>query len=100
MSNLKTKKRRLKFAGREKMLYTFGLISFIAFFAVQVFFVAQTSNMKMNIKQTTARIDRQEKMNESLTMQVNELTAYENVSTVIKELGLGFNNENIIVINR
>jgi len=97
---MKQKRRRLKFAKREKMLYTLGFASLVLFFAAQVFFVAQTSNMQMNIKQTNARIERQERMNESLTMQVNELTSYENVSTVIRELGLGFNNENIIVINR
>ena len=33
-------------------------------------------------------------------MQVNELTSYKNVSGVIKELGLAYNNENIVVINK
>ena len=45
-------------------------------------------------------IKTQEKKNQSLTMQVNELTSYENVSAVIEDLGLAYNNENIIVINK
>ena len=42
----------------------------------------------------------QEKTNESLTMQVNELTSFENVQKVVKEMGLAYNNNNIIVIDK
>ena len=31
-------------------------------------------------------------------MQVNELTSYENMDTILKDMGLAYNNENIIVI--
>ena len=35
---------------------------------------------------------------ESLTMQVNELTSFDNVKEVAKELGLAYNNDKIIVL--
>ena len=38
------------------------------------------------------------KKNESLTMKVNELTSYENLNSVLKDMGLAYNNENIIVV--
>jgi len=44
-------------------------------------------------------IDAKEKKNESLTMKVNELTSFENVNSVVKEMGLAYNNDNIIVID-
>ena len=31
-------------------------------------------------------------------MQVNELTSYENLNTVLNDMGLAYNNENIIVV--
>ena len=39
------------------------------------------------------------KKNESLTMQVNELTSFDYVNNVVKNMGLAYNNENIIIIN-
>lgn len=96
----RNKKRKLKITGREKLLYTLGMLSFIALFATKIFFGAQISNIKMNIEKTNYKITLQERKNESLSMQINELTSYENVSSVIKDLGLAFNNENIIVINK
>lgn len=97
---MKLKKRKAKFTKKEKFIYSVGVLSVIAIFAVKIFFGAQISNLKMNIEKINYQIETQEKKNESLTMQVNELTSYENVSGVIKDLGLAYNNENIIVINK
>ncbi len=96
----KKQKKNSKFSKREKLVYTLGILSFVALFASKIFFGAQISNLKMNIEKINYQIENQEKKNESLTMQVNELTSYENVSGVIKELGLAYNNENIVVINK
>lgn len=97
---MKLKKRKAKFNRKEKIIYSFGVVAFIAIFAVKIFFGAQISTTKMNIEKINYQIETQEKKNESLSMQVNELTSYENVSGVIKDLGLAYNNENIIVINK
>jgi Protein required for the initiation of cell division len=97
---MKLKKRKVMITKKEKFIYSVGILSFIAIFVIQIFFGAQISNVKMNIEKINYQIETQEKKNESLTMQVNELTSYENVSGVIKDLGLAYNNENIIVINK
>lgn len=97
---MKKQKKNSKFSKREKLVYGLGVLSFVALFACKIFFGAQISNIKMNIEKINYQIESQEKKNESLTMQVNELTSYENVSGVIKELGLAYNNENIVVINK
>lgn len=97
---MKANKRTLKFNKKERFLYTIGVFSFIALFATKIFFETQISNLKMNIEKINYQIETQEKKNQSLTMQVNELTSYENVSAVIEDLGLAYNNENIIVINK
>lgn len=83
----------------EKLIIFLILFCLVGIFAVQIFFGAQISNVKMNIEKIDYKIENQDKKNESLVMQVNELTSYENVSKVIEKMGLSYNNKNIIVIN-
>ncbi len=97
---MKKIKRKPLLTKKEKFIYTWGILAIGALFASKIFFGAQISNLKMSIEKINYEIEAQEKKNESLTMQVNELTSYENVSKVIKELGLAYNNDNIVVINK
>ena len=82
----------------EKMLYTLGVFCAILTVFIKVFSSASISNLKMDIEKMSYKIEKQEKKNQSLVMQVNELTSYENLSNVLKDMGLAYNNENIIVI--
>ena len=94
----KEKKRKAKFTKGEKYIYILGAMCLIAIFVVKVFCGASISNLKMNIEKINYRIEQQENKNESLAMQVNELTSYENLDSILKEMGLAYNNENIIVV--
>lgn len=82
----------------EKMLYTMGILCAVLTVFIKVFSSASISNLKMEIESMSYKIDSQEKKNQSLVMQVNELTSYENLSNVLKDMGLAYNNENIIVV--
>ncbi len=82
----------------EKLLYTLGVFCIVATIFLKVFSSASISNLKMSIEEVSYRINNQEKKNQSLTMQVNELTSYENLNNVLKDMGLAYNNENIIVV--
>ena len=82
----------------EKMLYTMGLLCAVLTVFIRVFSSASIGNLKMDIEKINYKIENQEKKNQSLTMQVNELTSYEKLSGVLKEMGLAYNNENIIVV--
>ena len=82
----------------ERLLYTLGVFCIVATIVLKVFSSASISNLKMSIEEVSYKIENQEKKNQSLVMQVNELTSYENLSNVLKEMGLAYNNENIIVI--
>jgi cell division protein FtsL len=97
---MKKKSRKLKLTGEEKFIIFIIISCVVGIFAVQIFLGAQISNVKMNIEKIDYKIENQEKKNESLTMQVNELTSYENVSKAIEKMGLSYNNENIVVINK
>lgn len=80
------------------MLYTLGVFCALLTIFIKVFSSASISNLKMDIEKMSYKINNQEKKNQSLIMQVNELTSYENLSSVLKDMGLAYNNENIIVV--
>ena len=95
---MKKRTRRLKLTRGEKMLYTLGFLCLVLTIFIRVFSSASIGNLKMDIEKINYKIENQQKKNQSLTMQVNELTSYENLNGVLKEMGLAYNNENIIVV--
>lgn len=80
------------------MLYTLGVFCILFTIVIRVFSSASIGNLKMDIEKISYKIENQEKRNQSLAMQVNELTSYENLVNVLKDMGLAYNNENIIVV--
>ena len=94
----KNTKKIVRLTKGEKSLYVLGLVSFVLILFIKVFTSAGISNIKMDIERISYKIDQQEKKNQSLAMQVNELTSYENLNGVLKDMGLAYNNENIIVV--
>ena len=82
----------------EKLLYALGVFCIVATIVLKVFSSASISNLKMSMEEISYKIEKQEKKNQSLVMQVNELTSYENLSSVLKDMGLAYNNKNIIVV--
>ena len=96
----RTKKNKKGLTRGEKMLYTLAILSLIGTFGVKVFIGATTSNMKMELEELTVKLDKQKNKNDSLAMQVNELTSYENLNTVLQDMGLAYNDENIIILDK
>ena len=94
----KNTKNVIRLTRGEKLLYTLGAICIVATIVLRVFSSATTSNIKIDIEEVSYKIQKQEKENQSYVMQVNELTSYENLSNVLKDMGLASNNENIIVV--
>ena len=72
----------------ERLLYTLGVFCIVATIVLKVFSSASISNLKMSIEEVSYKIENQEKKNQSLVMQVNELTSYENLSNVLKKWDL------------
>ena len=92
------KKKKKGLTKGEKLLYFSGVMCFTLAIVIKIFFGASIGNYKMSNEKIRYQIATEEKTVESLTMQVNELTSFDNVSKVVKELGLAYNNDNIVVI--
>lgn len=94
------RKRVMKFSKGEKLLYACAFLCFLCTFVVQVFCGASVGNLNMNVEKLKYEIAVQEKKNESLGMKVSELTAFDKIKDVVKDMGLAYNNDNIIVIEQ
>ncbi len=94
-----TKKRRLKITRGEKILYISAILAFVCTMLLQVFVSSKIESLNMNVEQLRQKVSVQEKKNESLTMKVNEMTYFENVKKVADEMGLSYNQENIIIVD-
>lgn len=92
-------KRKKRLSKGEKLLYFSGIFCFTLAVVVKIFLGASINNYKLSNETIRYEISNEEKTVESLNMQYSELTSFENVSKVAKELGLAYNNDNIIVIN-
>ena len=92
--------RKSRITKGEKMMYIMIVFAMVFSLGIKTFCGASISEMKMSIEEVKYNIDAQEKKNESLAMKVNELTSFENVKDVVKEMGLAYNNDNIIVVGK
>lgn len=92
------KKRKSRITKGEVLLYSMALLCLFGSIVSRIFFSAGITNLNMNIEQQRNEIANQQKTNESLTMKVNELTAYDKVKTVVTDMGLAYNNDSVIII--
>ena len=91
--------RRSRFTKGEIMLYIISILAFLFTFVLRIFCGATLGNLSIDTEKVRAKITSQQKTNESLTMQVNELTSFDYVKDVVKDMGLAYNNDNILVVN-
>ena len=92
-------KKKRKLTKGEKLLYTIATFCFVFTIVLKIFCGAGVGHLSMSVEQLNYDITNQQKTNESLTMQVNELTSFDKVKDVAVDMGLAYNNENIIVVD-
>jgi cell division protein FtsL len=95
----KKRVKKAKISKGERLLYVVAILAFVFSLGIKTFCGASISELKMSIEEINYNIDDQKKKNESLTMKVNELTSFENVKSVVEEMGLAYNNDNIVVVD-
>ena len=97
--NKMTKKTKRITKGEKFLYLSIARMLFLVVF-VQIYSAASLGNLKMNIEKLNYQISSQEKKNEILNMKISELTAYDNIKGVVSEMGLSYNYENIIIIDK
>ena len=91
---------KVKFRKGEKYLFSLCLVLVVSIVLIQVFFGAIEGNLNIDVERLKYEISNEEKKIESLSMQVSELTSYDKIKDIVHEMGLTYNYENIVVVNR
>ena len=89
------KKKTSKFV---KLIYTIAIILTISFPVVSIASKSFVSKLNFDVEKLKKEVEKQEKTNQGLSMQINELASLENIQEVAKEYGLEYNNDNIKVV--
>lgn len=96
----KKRVRKIKLTKVEKLLYSSALICMGGLVLLKVFFGANIGNLKLGVEKLNLELNNQSKKNESLVMQVNELTSFDNIKDVVKDMGLVYNKDNIVIVEK
>lgn len=96
MASKKGKKVRL--LKGEKFMYGILLFLVLAIPMFSVYTSSLLSETNNEVEKLKARIESQELVNQSLSMQVDELASLENIQKIASEYGLTYINDNIKII--
>ncbi len=91
----KTRNKKVTMLKGEKFMYVLIVLALIAFPISTVFTKAVLSETNISLEQMKSKIETQEGINESLSMQVDELASLDKIQEVASDKGLTYNNDNI-----
>ena len=82
-----------------KKLFIFILILLMVSPLLQVVTKARLSEINIDVEKLKNNIEKQEKLNESINMQINELASLDKIRKIAEENGLSYKNNNITSID-
>ena len=89
------KGKKVKLLKGEKMMYTLLLVLIVAIPLFNVYTSSLLSETNNEVEKIRKNIERQELVNQGLSMQIYELASLENIQNVADNFGLSYNNSNI-----
>ena len=89
------KGKKVKLLKGEKMMYTLLLVLIVAIPLFKVYTSSLLSETNNEVEKFRKNIERQELVNQGLSMQIDELASLENIQNVADNFGLSYNNSNI-----
>jgi len=96
---MKKRNKTIKMLKGEKLLYVLLVFAIVMFPITTVFSKAILSETNITLEQMKTKIATQEGINESLSMQVDELASLDKIQEVAVDKGMTYNNNNIKNIN-
>ena len=88
-------KKRLKMSKFERLLYTLAIFLLVISPISIVFSKATLAKINFEVEKQKEKIEKQEKVNESIAMTIDELATHTKIQAVAEEQGLSNNNNNI-----
>lgn len=96
---MKKTRKKIKIVRGEKIIYVMIFFLIVTMPICTVLTKALLSESNIEVEQMKAKIEKQKDVNDSLSMQIDELASLDKIQQVATEKGLSYNNENIKVIN-
>ncbi len=95
---MKKTRKRVKLCGIDRLMIMV-IVLLVVFTPVLVVYSKSTlSESNIELERIKRKVEKQESINESVAMKINELASLSNIQDVAKEHGLDYNNDNIIVV--
>ena len=95
---MKKNSRTIRFLKGEKIFLTLIILLGVLSPIITVASKSILSRSNIDLERMKKKIEKQQNINESLEMQVNELASLSSIQDIAKEYGLSYINDNIIVI--
>ena len=92
------KAKKIKFLKGEKFMYGILILLVLAIPMFSVYTSSLLSETNNEAEKLKNNIESQELVNQSLSMQVDELASLENIQKIAEEYGLSYINSNIKII--
>lgn len=89
------KGKKVKLLKGEKFMYFLVLALLVLIPVFHVYTKSMLSETNNKLETIKRNIERQELVNQSLSMQIDELASLENIQSIAEEYGLSYNNSNI-----
>ena len=90
--------KKTKFKLMDRVMIMIIVILALATPIIIVFSKSVLSKTNIEVERIQEKVEKQETINESITMKINELASLSNIQDVAKEYGLSYNNDNILII--
>ena len=95
---MKKTRKKVKLHGIDRLLITILVLLVVSSPIVVVYSKSVLSESNIELERMKKKIDKQESINESINMKINELASLSSIQDIAKSYGLSYNNDNIIVI--
>lgn len=89
------KSKKVKLLKGEKMMYALLVFLLLVIPIFNVFTSSLLSETNNEVEKITKNIERQELVNQGLSMQIDELASLESIQSIAENHGLSYNNSNI-----
>ena len=95
---MKKTRKKVKLHGIDRLLITILVLLVVSSPIVVVYSKSVLSESNIELERMKKKIDKQESINESINMKINELASLSNIQDVAKEFGLKYQNEKIAIV--
>ena len=92
------KKNKKGIANSEKRFYKMFVLTTIILIIGIVYSRAALSKINLEVQNLSTTIKEETEDNQSLVMKINEMVSLENIKELSDELGLTYNNDNIVSV--